>query len=34
LDRCTWKGFASFKSYTWASIVSHNLLVLARQAMQ
>ena len=22
LDRCTWKGFASFKSYVWASIIS------------
>lgn len=32
LDRCTWKGFSSFKAYTWASIVSHNLLVLARVA--
>jgi len=33
LDRCTWKGLESFKSYTWASIVSHNLLVLARHAL-
>jgi IS5 family transposase len=33
LDRCTWKGLTSFKSYTWASIVSHNLLVLARHTL-
>jgi IS5 family transposase len=33
LGRCTWRGFASFKAYTWASIVSHNLLVLARHAL-
>jgi IS5 family transposase len=30
--RCTWKGLASFKSYVWASIVSANLLTLARRA--
>jgi len=30
LSRCTWKGFESFKSYVWASIVSANLLTLAR----
>jgi IS5 family transposase len=33
LGRCTWKGLASFKAYTWASIVSHNLLVLARHVL-
>lgn len=33
LDRCLWKGIKSFKAYTWASIVSHNLLVLARHAL-
>jgi len=33
LCRCTWKGFQSFKSYVWASIVSANLLTLARQQM-
>jgi IS5 family transposase len=31
LDRCTWKGYESFKSYVWASVVSANLLTLARQ---
>jgi len=30
LDRCTWKGFAAFKRYVWSSIVSANLLTLAR----
>ncbi len=33
LSRCTWKGFASFKSYVWASIVSANLLTLARKQL-
>jgi len=31
LARCTWKSFRSFKSYVWASIVSANLLTLARR---
>lgn len=30
LDRCTWKSLSSFYSYVWASIVSANLLTLAR----
>lgn len=30
LNRCLWKGFESFKSYVWASIVSANLLTMAR----
>lgn len=30
LDRCTWKGFGSFKSYVWSAIVSANLLTMAR----
>lgn len=33
LDRCTWRGLDSFKSYTWASILSANLLILARHAL-
>jgi IS5 family transposase len=33
LARCMWKGFESFKAYTWASIISHNLLVLARHRL-
>ena len=30
LDRCTWKSLQSFHSYVWASVVSANLLTLAR----
>lgn len=30
LDRCTWSGWEGFKRYVWSSIVSYNLLVLAR----
>ena len=33
LSRCLWKGLQSFKSYVWTSIVSANLLTLARQEM-
>ena len=33
LDRCTWRGLASFKTYIWVSIVSANLLMLARHAL-
>jgi IS5 family transposase len=31
--RCTWKTLRSFKSYVWASIVSANLLTLARSGI-
>ena len=31
MARCTWKGLRSFKSYVWASIVSANLLTIARK---
>jgi len=34
LDRCTWKSLQSFHSYVWASIVSANLLTLARCQME
>jgi IS5 family transposase len=30
LTRCTWKGWHSFKSYVWSSIVAANLLTVAR----
>ena len=33
LARCTWKGLRSFKSYVWASIVSANLLTIARKQL-
>ena len=32
LDRCTWKSLTSFHSYVWASVVSANLLTMARRA--
>ena len=34
LSRCTWKGLASFKSYVWSSIVTANLLTLARAKLK
>jgi IS5 family transposase len=34
LGRCRWRSFASFKAYTWASVLSANLLMLARHAME
>lgn len=29
--RCTWRSLRSFRAYTWASVVTANLLLLARQ---
>ena len=34
LRRCTWKGLASFKTYVWSSIVSANLLLMARHMLK
>ena len=34
LDRCTWRSLTSFRSYVWGSVVSANLLLLARHAME
>lgn len=34
LDRCTWKSKPSFQSYVWGSILSFNLLVLARHLLR
>ena len=34
VGRCTWQGLASFKSYVWGSVVSANLLILARHTME
>ena len=34
LDRCTWKGLEGFGRYVWSSVVSYNLLALARAKMQ
>ena len=33
LTRCTWKGLESFRSYVWASVVSANLLTMARHQL-
>lgn len=33
LDRCTWKGFRAFRSYVWSSVLSANLLILARHRL-
>ena len=33
VTRCTWKGWRSFKSYVWTSIVAANLLTLARKQL-
>lgn len=30
LGRCNWKGLVHFKAYVWASVVTHNLVTLAR----
>jgi IS5 family transposase len=30
LERCSWSGWGGFKQYVWSSIVSYNLLVMAR----
>lgn len=32
-DRCLWRGYSSFQAYAWASVVSTNLLLLARRTM-
>lgn len=34
LDRCTWKSLKSFKSYVWSSVLSFNLLLIARHQLQ
>jgi IS5 family transposase len=31
LGRCTWRGFESFKAYAWSSVVTANLLLMARR---
>lgn len=33
LARCLWRGFASFKAYVWSSILTANLLTLARHRL-
>ena len=34
LRRCTWSGFDSFGAYVWGSVLSCNLLVVARHLLQ
>lgn len=34
LDRCTWRSLPSFKSYVWSSIITCNLLVMARHLVK
>jgi IS5 family transposase len=33
LGRCIWRGFESFKSYAWSSVISANLLLMARHIL-
>ncbi len=33
VDRCTWRGFDSFGAYVWSSVLSANLLILARHGL-
>ncbi len=32
-DRCLWRGYSSFQAYAWASVVSANLLLMARHTI-
>lgn len=34
MDRCRWRGRQGFHSYVWAAVVTCNLLILARNALQ
>lgn len=33
MSRCTWRGLESFKAYVWSSVISANLLVMARHML-
>ncbi len=33
MSRCTWRGFESFKAYAWSSVVTANLLLMARKML-
>ena len=33
LGRCMWRGFESFRSYAWSSVIAANLLVMARHVL-
>jgi IS5 family transposase len=34
LRRCNWSGWDGFQQYVWSSVVSYNLLALARQKLK
>jgi IS5 family transposase len=33
MDRCSWRGLASFRAYVWSCVTSFNLIVLARHRL-
>jgi IS5 family transposase len=33
MDRCSWRGLASFRAYVWSCVTSFNLIVLARHLL-
>lgn len=33
MGRCTWRGFCSFRAYVWTSVLSANLIILARHRL-
>ena len=32
MDRCNWRGFASFRAYAWSSVLTANFLLVARHS--
>lgn len=32
-DRCAWRSYASFRAYTWGSVIAANLVMLARHSL-
>ena len=34
LDRCTWKGWVSFQSYVWLSVIAYNLSILSNSLLK
>jgi IS5 family transposase len=33
-DRCAWRSYASFRAYTWGSVIAANLVMLARHSLR
>jgi IS5 family transposase len=33
LGRCLWRGYSSFQAYAWISVISTNLLLMARRSL-